>query len=513
MANSLPLDLLVDITSTGVKDAFTIGKLNTILITKYNKGLPNGKFVELADLNSALNNFGSDSDVYKFASAYFGFVSKSATKCDLLYVYNWSKEATSAVLKGGMAPALSTLQSLNGKAKVTIGADSDDIEVNFAGISNYADAANKIQEAIRTAPNATGKDGFTDAEVTYSNITQGFIIKGGVAGQGETIGFLSRADDGEDIHDKLGLTLGELATTLEGEPAVADLAKVLSEIETYNGNYYIITPNFQFDNVETDLATLGSFVNSSNDRFLAVYSWDNPLLEVSGSKATEAYAGYNGLFIDNKKADYQNAMVCALFSAMDLTKPAGNYNIAFNDATTYQTNAITEKAKYLAMQENKANAPCKFGILGSEDTVYMDGTIMGSKTNSANVYMANSFLKFNQQIAIYNMFKAQKLIGLRDKNSLAIISAYLDEVFVNAVSANIIATGVELTTTEQQTIMGNFGSLVSNVSDVITKIQTSGYFYAISNVNTVTKELSITEAYTANTPVKKIVINSYILGA
>ena len=34
MASALPLDLLIDITSTGVKDAFTIGKLNTILIQK-----------------------------------------------------------------------------------------------------------------------------------------------------------------------------------------------------------------------------------------------------------------------------------------------------------------------------------------------------------------------------------------------------------------------------------------------------------------------------------------------
>ena len=32
MGSALPLDLLIDITSTGVKDAFTIGKLNTILI-------------------------------------------------------------------------------------------------------------------------------------------------------------------------------------------------------------------------------------------------------------------------------------------------------------------------------------------------------------------------------------------------------------------------------------------------------------------------------------------------
>ena len=81
------------------------------------------------------------------------------------------------------------------------------------------------------------------------------------------------------------------------------------------------------------------------------------------------------------------------------------------------------------MQSNKANAPCKFGILG-QDTVYMDGTILGTKTDSVNVYLCN---KFNQQIALYNMFKSQKLIGLRDKNSL-LLNLTLMRCFQSAVN-------------------------------------------------------------------------------
>ena len=37
MGSALPLDLLIDITSSGVKDGFSIGKLNTIVIEKYNE--------------------------------------------------------------------------------------------------------------------------------------------------------------------------------------------------------------------------------------------------------------------------------------------------------------------------------------------------------------------------------------------------------------------------------------------------------------------------------------------
>ena len=39
MANALPVDLIIDITSTGVKDTFTIGKLNTLIIKSTGKAL------------------------------------------------------------------------------------------------------------------------------------------------------------------------------------------------------------------------------------------------------------------------------------------------------------------------------------------------------------------------------------------------------------------------------------------------------------------------------------------
>ena len=111
------------------------------------------------------------------------------------------------------------------------------------------------------------------------------------------------------------------------------------------------------------------------------------------------------------------------------------------------------------------------------------------------------------------MFKSQKLIGVRGSQSQAIVYSYLDSVFQNAVNANIIAQGVELTTTEQNSVIATFGTLVDDIQIVIDKLQTSGYFYIISSINTTTREIGITEAYTANTPAKKVVINNYILGA
>jgi hypothetical protein len=165
------------------------------------------------------------------------------------------------------------------------------------------------------------------------------------------------------------------------------------------------------------------------------------------------------------------------------------------------------------MQAQMLNAPSKFGILGQDDTIYMDGTICGTLTNSANVYFCNSFIKFNEQISLYNMLKSSKIIGLRDTQSRNAINGYITEVFENAVSAKMIATGAELTTTEESVLSQTYAGLVDDLDAVYSQIEKFGYFFAITDINTTKREMSITQAYMANAPLKKLVIANYILGA
>ena len=333
MANALPVDLIIDITSTGVKDTFTIGKLNTLIIQKYSETLPNDAFDVVYTKDIAAKRYGYNSSVAGFARVYFGIKSKSATICEQLFIYNWNTTATPAVLKGGKAPALSKLKTLNGKFKITIGETTKEIDVNLTTANDFTNAATILQTAIATTAN------FTGAEVSFNADTGGFIIKGGEKGQGETIAYLAKPDSGTDIHDKLGLTQAEGASVIVGRAGVPTLAEALDEISNNNGNYYVITPNFDFDNVEADLLTFGQFIHNSNDRFLGIYSWTNPALEVLDSGVTAPYESFNGLLIDDKKQDFQNAYIAGLISAMDLTKANGNYNVAFNDATLFEVEA------------------------------------------------------------------------------------------------------------------------------------------------------------------------------
>lgn len=626
---SLPLDLIVDITSSAVKDTFMIGKLNTLCINKYDPNNPQPKFVEAHQLSDIIGTYGLDSAMYGFGGVYFGVISKSATRADTLYIYNWSKENVAPFLNGARITLLDDIQSLRGSFILAINGIEREVAIDFDLVTSFSEAGEKLQEAIRSAGiglDAESEKLFSEVKAYYNPVTQGFTIVSGGAGDGNTISFAlpytaqkvepievvqsvpdidsidnpltlkesefytlnftglptntsfkityndvagttqeealtltgnkltipndlivnlinlqatnvkliaNDPDDDnaqanprevevnivleanpivEDIHDKLGLTQDEGATTEAGYNGLETLSEVLADIEGNNGNYYVLTTAFAFDDIRAQLHEFGKFLNASNDRFLGVYSWDSKAI-ITTKGFLKEFQGYNGLVIDYQTMPYQQGLVCGYISAMELNNPSGNYNIAFNDATIFSGNALTETIHYQNLVNNKANAPCKFGILGQDDTIYMDGTCMGSKTNSINIYCANSFIKMNQQIALFNMFKSQKMIAVRGRQTQGVVRAYLDDVFTKAVKANIICRGATLTTTEVQMVKNTFVDYVDDLDQLIRDIENNGYFYAVTDFDLVNKTMNIVEAYVANTPAKKIIVNIYILGA
>lgn len=626
---SLPLDLIVDITSSAVKDTFMIGKLNTLCINKYEPNNPQPKFVEAHKLSDIIEAYGLDSDMYGFGSVYFGIISKSATRADTLYVYNWSKENVAPFLNGARIALLDDIQDLNGSFILSLNGIEKEVNLDLEGVTSFSEAGERLQEAIRLAGvglSAESEKPFSEAKAYYNPVTQGFTIVSGGAGDGNTISFAmpyvaqalapvevartiqdvdsidnpltlkesefytlnfaglptntsfkitydnadgttqeealtilgnkltipnalivslinsqaqnvkliaSDPDDDNaqanpreievtivleanpivvDIHDKLGLTQDEGATAEAGYNGLETLSEVLTDIEGNNGNYYVLTTAFAFDDIKSQLHEFGKFLNASNDRFLGVYSWDSKAI-ITTKGFLKEFQGYNGLVIDYQTMPYQQGLVCGYISAMELNNPSGNYNIAFNDATIFSGNALTETQHYQNLVENKANAPCKFGILGQDDTIYMDGTCMGNKTNSINIYCANSFIKMNQQIALFNMFKSQKMIAVRGRQTQGVIRAYLDDVFTKAVKANIICRGATLTATEVQMVKNTFVDYVDDLDQLVRDIENNGYFYVVTNFDLVNKTMNIVEAYVANTPAKKIIVNIYILGA
>lgn len=500
----IPLDWLVNVTSKGVRDTFSLSKLPTLLITK-TTSLPSPRWNKFYDSTQVGKALGIDTEAKKFADNYFGFISKKSSKADLLNVLVYNDGDLAPYLLGARADSLEKLKMLNGKFSISINGTPKDVEVDLTGANSYSDVATKLKEAINLA-GAGNIDAFTKANVTFNTQTSGFIVSGGALGEGATISTISAPTSGTDISAGLGLSEANGAVTFDGRGAIPTFTQLLELIETENGAYFAV--QFDYTLSENELLEFCKWVDLSNDRYLGIVnSQDTTIIQNEG--VLSRYEGYNGVIFDYAPDNRAIGFSAGIISALDFSQNNGNTNIAFNDATKFEDIAITTKQQLNTLEANKANSILKFSQIGQSQVWYGMGNIMGTKTNNANIYVCNAYFKIQLQFALANMFNAQAMIGLRGSNNEAVVFAYLNEVFLKSVNAGIIVEGVELTTTEREVLLSAF----KNGESAITQCQRQGYFYEIGNIDITKQTLHITTAYVANKPIKQIVINNYILGA
>lgn len=202
----IPLDWLVNVTSKGVRDAFSLSKLPTLLITK-TTSLPSPRWNKFYDSTQVGKVLGIDTEAKKFADNYFAFTSKKSSKADLLNVLIYNDGDLAPYLLGTRADSLEKLKTLNGKFSISINGTPKDVEVDLTEANSYSDVATKLKEAINVAGAGT-IDAFTKANVTFNTQTSGFIVKGGALGEGTTISTISAPTSGTDISGGLGLSGG-----------------------------------------------------------------------------------------------------------------------------------------------------------------------------------------------------------------------------------------------------------------------------------------------------------------
>ena len=400
--------------------------------------------------------------------------------------------------------------TLSFKAKYSEEAESAQIDYRIGVTDTLGLIIEKqVQQISKARYNklAEASNEFALAQVEFNTQTSGFIIKSGVSGANTSIEFASAPSSGTDIHTELGLTEAESASIVEGLDAIPTFTDLLNAIEVENGAYYVI--QFDFSLSDDEMLEFCKFINSSNDRFMGIINTQDKKI-VTQEGALSKYQGYNGVLVEYTKDKTPLGLSAGIISSLDFSVTNGNTNVAFNDVSSFEAISLTTKAELNTLEANLANSILTFSQIGQSTTWYGMGNILGTKTNSANVYIANSYMKFQLQFSLANMFNAQPMVGLRGANNETLIRSYLESVFSGCVNNGIIVEGATLTTTEQNSLQSAFAS---QGETAITQCEKNGYFFVIDSVDLVTKTIKIVSAYVANTPAKKIVINNYILGA
>lgn len=496
---------VVDITSQGVSDAFTLGRFNTLAIKMRDTANPLNELTTYTSAQAVLSAFGV-SPTYSWAREYFGFTSKTATKPEKLHIYEWSKTDTPPVLIGAKALPISELKKLNGGFSITIGGHKEEVTLNLTGggIVSYENVATSIQTALQAKQDLN----FKTATCSYSYITGGFIITGGQAGANIAITGAGTPTSGTDISNKgLGIAEADAVKIQLGRKGYATLAEVLERIDAINGDYYTVTPLFKFDNEATDIATFGKFSHDSEGRFLCSYLWDSETLK-NTSDATKDLKGFDGLYIDYKCYPEQGAYSCGMIASLAFNKRGGNFNLNFNPNVGNLESSITDQIEFENLNNNRANMIYTIGQIGQYSTLYGQGQIMGGLTSSANVYIVNSYFKMQMQFAVGNLLTSSGFIALRGNEGRVKIEGALSGVFADALDRGLIVRDT-LTDTEKNKILEVF----RDGENSIEAIQNNGFAVEFGDVATNTKTMSVNVAYLANTPLVRVVVSTYILGA
>lgn len=503
MQKYLGIDNIVEVKSLRVSDKFSLNRLNTLAVIEFDPANPQEILTYYKNSKAVFERLGVGK-AFDFAKTYFNFTSKSLTTPDTLAFFVWNKVDIGGFLRGVEAPDISILKTLNGKAKIAIDGVSKDFELDLTGenIVSYDNVASAIQTALRSE----SEGGFAGATCIYSPVNNGFIIGSGTTGESSSVEPLVSPDSGTDLSRYLGLGSDDPVLIIKGKKGLPTLVDALDEIKSINGNYYVITTINRFDNELQDLLTFGEWLKNSKDRFIGIYLWDNPQLGVVGSKVTDKFLQFDGLYFDWKRAENQNAFSSAIISSLELGKDGGYFNINFNEAPQFLEVAVSEQSEFEAMIENRVNAPYVFGEIGSYTTTYGQGLMMGS-IRSANVYVNNSFLKFQMQFAISNLLTQNRILPLRGGESIALVLASLSPIFNQAVNNNLIAVD-QLSNSEKNLIVQNF----KNPSDAIVSIEKTGWCFEFDSFDIQKQELCFNYAYIANAPANRFVIKSYILG-
>lgn len=142
----IPFSKFVNITTSGSSSAFTFNRLNALAITT--PQIPMQQTVEVTSLESVASLYGAVSKEYSYASEFFGYTSKNATKPEKLTFYNNYPDAQKAALVGAAISMLNDIKK-EGCLNLTINGDEYNFDINLENISSFSDAAEIINSNLQ----------------------------------------------------------------------------------------------------------------------------------------------------------------------------------------------------------------------------------------------------------------------------------------------------------------------------------------------------------------------------
>lgn len=502
----IPMKKYVAITSAAAQTAQASYKEMIARIFTTNTRFAANTVYEFTSSADVSDFAGANSIEALIASAYFGWISKSATQAQKISFFRYSAEALAPYLYSisALTPLATFKEVTNGAMVVNLGGTAYKVTgVNLSSVEDYAGVASAIQTAIQA--NSSGGALWTAATVTFDNTMQSFVLTGGETGA-NNISYAMAPDEGTDLSALLGWNSASNPVLSNGIEGYATIQEALNATVNISNNCSTIGfADFTIAETEENLQNIGSWLTEQN--FAYRFAFD--LGASNYATLIQTAQNYEGLTANyNVNYGTNNTVPAWIMSAIlpattnyDAENGTKSYMYQQFDSFPVSVGLNDETITYSVLDGLNINYNGQTQKSGAYIAFYQDGF----NTNGVDSAVFDNEIHLKDAIStdIINAQLALDFISA-DNDGLAVITGILQNNCDNAVFNHTFAKGKTLSTADKAYI-----TQITGNSEAWYSVQSNGYYYTC-NIETETQNSKTiykavyTLVYSKNDTIRKV---------
>lgn len=470
---------------SGVGGGAAVAQRQLILrLVTQNSVLPPGLVAQFANAQSVGAYFGTQSEEYLRAQAYFKFVSKNITSPSLISFVRWVSTAIAPMIVGDTIAK--SIASFSGITTGTLTLNDGATPIAISGIS-FASCTTltQVAAALQTALRLNADTQLTTCTVTYNTNTNQFVLTGSNSGTGT----LSASPNGlsTDISALLGWTTGGTILVPGQAAATPDVAISSSAAISDNfGSFAYCTPSTPLTNVQ--ITAIAEWTDSQNNKFM--YSLATTLANLQTLFAL--IGGYSGVAINilstTQQNDYVEQSPCEILAATNYAKAAASQNYMYYQFPTRNITVSDDTTANLA-DASRGNYIGVTQSAGQQQAFYQRGVLCGGSQAAVdmNTFANEMWLKSSFSAQFLSLFLNVPEVPADDTGA-AMLLGVMTPTISTAKTNGVISVGKALNAVQQQYITSITGD-----STAWRQVQTLGYWLSITFTSQVNPNSGLTE--------------------
>ncbi len=447
-----------------------------------NSMLPPGLVFEFSDVNVVADFFGQQSEEYKRALKYLGFINKNIQSPRTISFARWVSEPIPSMVVGdSMAKNLAGLAAQNaGQLTVNFGGQREVLTgIDLSSATNL----NKVAELLTDVFDAK----WAGTAVTFNTNTNIFELSSSGAGPASPSISITPTEDVADLAIRLGWgTSGSVLVAGQGadEPSVA-----LQKSAGVSNNFgSVVFANSEGFLTIEQIAAVAEWNHAQNNMYM--YSVPVPLSQLA--QVFTAVRGFSGTALNVLSVtalnDYIEQAPCEIIAATNYNQPAANQNFMFYQFADRNVTVSDDPTADLA-DRNRGNYIGVTQNAGQSLAFYQRGILCGGSQAAVdmNIYANEMWLKSAISSSFLTLFLAVGAVPANDDGASTLL-AVLQPTLTLAGNNGVFSYGKQLTAVQKEYI-----GQITGDRDAWRQVQSLGYWLDIGFESYVNQNTGLTE--------------------